>query len=60
MCVDSGVHYEPDRDDVLEVGELVNRDFGDRVGHGPQLPVGRGPVGGVAPVWGSVAGRPPW
>ena len=50
MCVDSGVHYEPDRDDLLEVGGSVGRDFGDGVGHAPQLPVGRGPVGSVAPV----------
>ena len=28
----------------------MGRDFGDGVGHGPQLPVGGGPVGGVARV----------
>ena len=26
----------------------MGRDFGDSVGHGPQLPVRGGPVGGVA------------
>ena len=28
----------------------MGRDFGDGVGHGPQFPVGAGPVGGVARV----------
>ena len=50
VCVDSGVHYEPDPDDVREVVGYLGRDFGDGVGYGPQLPVGGGPVGGVAPV----------
>ena len=32
-------------------GRLAGRcDFGDGVGHGPQFPVARGPVGGVARV----------
>ena len=50
VCVDSGVYHEPDPDDVREVGAKVGRNFGDGVGHGPQLPVGGGPVGGVARV----------
>ena len=28
----------------------MGRDFGDGIGHGPQLSVGGGPVGGVARV----------
>ena len=28
----------------------MGRNFGDGVGHGPQLPVGGGPLGGVARV----------
>ena len=28
----------------------MGRDFGDGIGHGPQLPVGGGPVGGGAGV----------
>ena len=50
MCVDSGVHYEPDLDDVREEGGLVNRNFGDDIGYGPLFPVGGGPVGGVVGV----------
>ena len=50
MCVDSGVHYEPDPDDLREVGGQVGRDVGDGVGHGPQFSVGGGPVGAVARV----------
>ena len=50
MFVDSGVHYEPDPDDVREVGGYVGRDFGDGVSHGRQFPVGGGPLGGAARV----------
>ena len=68
MRVDSGVHYEPDPDDVREVGGQVGSDFGDGVGHDPQFPVGGGPVGGVArvvvhvvvsPCVGQLQGAPP-
>ena len=50
MCVDSGVHYESDPDDVREEGGEVGCDFGDDVGYGPQFSVGDGPMGGVARV----------
>ena len=35
---------------LWEVGGYLGRDLGDGVDHGPQLPVGAGPAGGVAPV----------
>ena len=48
MCVDGGIHYEPDPEDVRKVGRQVGCNSGDGVGHGPQFPVGGGPVGGVS------------
>ena len=33
MCVDSGVHYEPDPDDVQEEGGQFGRDFGYGIGN---------------------------
>ena len=49
MCVDSGVHHEPDADNVWEVGGQGSGTSGDGVCHGPQFHVRGGPVGGVAP-----------
>ena len=60
MCVDSGVHYEPEPDDVREVGGWVVCDFGDGVGYGPQFPVGGGPAGDVARVVVHVVVSPVW
>ena len=53
MCVYSGVHYEPDPDNLREEGGQVDRSFGDGVGHGPQFPAEGGPVGGW-PLWWSM------
>ena len=58
VCVDSGVYHEPDPDEVREVGGELGCDFGDGVGHGPQLPVGGVPVSGVAHVVGHVVVSP--
>ena len=43
MCVDSGVHHEPELDNVWGVGGQGSRKCGDGVCHGPSSPCEEAP-----------------